>query len=279
MIRFFEENNISIQLSDIKIITRTTSPKNQIVELFEHKLLGKVLIIDNEIQHIEAWASLYHESLIHIPASFIPQIKSVLILGGGSFFAAREVLKYESVVRVVMVDHDEEVIKIVRNNYSHVQPILDNPKYKLFIEDIHRFSRLNTEKFDLIVNDALDLLENGGRQFDIFSSFLSPQGVCSDLVYRHVFESERAVKTINKLRKKYNTAFSLVVIPEYPGIFHILSMWSKAVNLNQQAKGSINKVQKKWIKNKKSPCIYYNPAFINYYLYLPPYLRKWVTNL
>lgn len=280
MLHFFEPNNISLHLSDLKIICESSSQRNKSIKLFNHKLLGKILVINGEIQHIEAWAPLYHENLVHIPASFVPVIKRVLILGGGSFFAAREVLRYNSVERVVMVDFDNEVVTIVNSNYPHAKSILTNEKFTLVIEDIHGFLKRNTEKFDLIVNDALDLLNNKTSYFDMLGSHLTKTGVCSDVIYRHIYENDRSFKTVSRLRKSFNAVFSLIVIPEYPGIMHLLSLWGKTNTLRQNSDKIINTVQKKWISNpEKNPCTFYDARFIKYYLYLPPYLRKWVTNL
>lgn len=276
MLRFFEENNISLQLSDLTIIEQHESSKSKI-ELYQHKLLGKVLVINNEIQHIEAWQPLYHELVIHIPVSFIPAIRQVLILGGGSFFAAKEVLKYESVEKVVMVDYDKDVISIIKNNYDHVAPVISNKKFTLVTADINDFLKENTIKFDLIINDAVDLLEYSSNMYDTLASQLTPDGVCSDVVYRHVFESKKCQDTIIQLQKKYTYAISLIVIPEYPGILHLLSMWSTHSRVSQVAKTVTNEIQKAWLANKNCPCQIFNPSFLNYYLYLPPYLKTWIS--
>ena len=51
--------------------------------------------------------------LVHLPIAFIPIISEVLILGGGSLFAAYEVLKYSSVKNVILCDYDHEVIELM----------------------------------------------------------------------------------------------------------------------------------------------------------------------
>lgn len=274
MLRFFEENNISLHLSDLSLIESTVSLKNKI-ELFDHTLLGKVLVINNEIQHIEAWQSLYHEPLVHIPASFVPNVTTALILGGGSFFAAQEILKYESIESVIMVDHDEDVIRTVQNNYLHVKSIMGSKRFRLVSNDAFNFLKGNSNKFDLIINDAIDLLDYRRETHEILASHLSPNGICSDVVYRNIFEKKRCRTTIAKLKRKYSCAFSLMSIPEYPGVLHLLSMWSKNPGVMQSAKTTCNRVQKSWIK-KSCPCEIFDPAFISYYLHLPPYIKKWV---
>ncbi|GAA4002679.1 polyamine aminopropyltransferase [Streptomyces plumbiresistens] len=56
----------------------------------------------------------YHEALVH-PAMNGPHTR-VLILGGGDGLAAREVLRYEGVHRVDIVEIDEEVVRLARRD-------------------------------------------------------------------------------------------------------------------------------------------------------------------
>lgn len=99
--RFYENEPVSLQLSNLTTIESYHSSK-QNIQLLNHQWLGKILIINGEIQHIENYQPLYHELLVHLPAAFVPNIQNVLILGGGSLFAAFEVLKYPSVKHVTL---------------------------------------------------------------------------------------------------------------------------------------------------------------------------------
>jgi spermidine synthase len=94
---FHENSNVSIYLSDL-ILLETPRSSVQEVSLYSHPELGFVLIINGEVQHISEWSCYYHESLVHLPIAFIPEIKKVLILGGGDLYAANEVLKYPTVM-------------------------------------------------------------------------------------------------------------------------------------------------------------------------------------
>lgn len=280
MIHFFEKNNISLHISEFEVICNSNSQRGNIICLLKHKLLGKILIINNEIQHIEAWTPIYHESVIHIPISFIPNLKTALVIGGGSFFAAKELLKYKSIEKIVMVDYDSEVISIANDNYDHVKEILSDKRFILVIEDITSYIYKCNEKFDFIVNDAVDLLEMDSKLLDKITSKLSKFGICSDLIYRHIYESIRGIKTVSLLREKYNTAFSLIVVPEYPGIMHLLTMWGNTELLGQNAIEIQNNIQIEWAKNiNTNPCLIYDPRFIKYYLHLPPYLKKYILNI
>lgn len=278
MLHFYENNNISLQISDFEIIKEINSNVGATIRMLKHKVLGHVLIINDEIQHIEAWAPMYHEHIIHLPIAFIPSVKKVLILGGGSFFAAKELLKYQSIEKIVMVDHDNSVISLVSEIYDHAQEVQKDERFSLIIDDLSSYLELCNDQFDLIVNDAIDIIDFQSNLFMIITSKLSDVGICSDLVYRNIYESDKSMKTISILREKYSSAFSLVAVPEYPGILHLLSMWGRTKYLNQHSNKLQNSIQQKWIQ-ERNPCQFYDPRFLNYYLYLPPYLKKYILNI
>jgi spermidine synthase len=263
----------------LKLIEGLSSDKGQEIQLYQHPFLGRVLVINSEIQHIEAWASLYHEALVHIPIAFIPEVKRVLILGGGSLFAAREILKYDSIEQVTMIDHDYQVIELVRKHYKHAKEVIVDNRLRLIFGDAFTSIEKTTETYDLIINDAVNLFTYSKKLkkkvFELLADKLTGNGVCTDVVYRHIFEKELSMETMEILTKKFHSAFSLIVIPEYPGLLHLLSMWGNTKNISQHLSESRNLIQRTWLKSpQKNPCDFYNPRFMDFYFYLPPYLKK-----
>ena len=59
---FHENDLISTYLSDLTIIEDVDG--KQSIQLYHHKQLGKILIINDEIQHIESYQAIYHELLV-----------------------------------------------------------------------------------------------------------------------------------------------------------------------------------------------------------------------
>lgn len=49
---FYEKENISLYLDDLALLEHVSSSK-QLIEIYHHPLLGLVLVINGEIQHIE----------------------------------------------------------------------------------------------------------------------------------------------------------------------------------------------------------------------------------
>lgn len=280
MYQFREKNTVSLFLSDLSLIERISSSVNKKIELYKHEELGKVLVINAEIQHVEAWAPLYHEIVVHLPCQFVKDIKKVMIIGGGSLYAAHEILKYDSVKDVVLIDFDEKVLHLIERNYSHAGKILSDKRFQVVTAEAFSYLEKNDAKFDFILNDSIDLYNHSKRfvtknAFGLLTDRLTRNGVCSDVILRHIFERKTTIKTIAYLRKKFRSAFSLLSIPEYPGILHLLSMWGKNKSIQQNAVSILNDEQKEWISNpKQNPCEIYNPQFLPFYLHLPPYLRK-----
>lgn len=254
------------------------------IAVFKHPDLGKVFVLNGEIQHVEAWAPLYHEPLVHLSAAFVKEVKDVLILGGGTLYAASEVLKYQSVRQVTVLDYDPQVSKIVVELYDHAKACFGDSRFRLVNEDAYSTVAGFQNHFDLIINDGADLisgksLEVQGRSrlnlFTILTLALKPTGVCADVIYRHVFERKRILCTIARLQNRTRFALSLVFLPEYHGILHVLSIWGrKSSSVTQNLARPINFEQRRWMnKPTLSPCVYYDPRFLRYYLYLPRYLK------
>ncbi len=64
------------------------------------------LFINGHLQFNSQDEQIYHEMLVHVPFSVASAPRRILILGGGDGLALREVLKYEQVRRVDLVDID-----------------------------------------------------------------------------------------------------------------------------------------------------------------------------
>lgn len=117
------------------------------------------LFLDGNLQFSSKDEYRYHEALVHIPFLYADKHDRVLILGGGDGLAAREILKYDDVKEVVLVDIDprmtelcstNEEIKNMNNNS------LKNEKLKVLNEDGYAFVQKNEQKFDVIIIDLPD---------------------------------------------------------------------------------------------------------------------------
>lgn len=117
------------------------------------------LFLDGNLQFSTSDEYRYHEALVHIPMLYAKSHKKVLILGGGDGLAARELLKYDDVEKIVLVDIDKEMTDLCSTNKQLAdlnQNSLKNEKVKVINEDAYIFVQENQEEFDVIIIDFPD---------------------------------------------------------------------------------------------------------------------------
>lgn len=275
---FYEKEPISLYLNELLVLEKFFSQKQEIA-LYKHPWLGKILVINGEIQHIELFQSLYHELLVHLPASFVPNIENVLILGGGSLFAAFEILKYTSVKNVTLCDYDNSVLSLMERYYEHAKEVTSDCRFHYIEKDANEYILHCKDKYDLIVNDCFNLAERsnttGVSYFNLLKQLCTTNGVCVDIIYRHIFDRQITLDTLSYLSKEKNTAFSLVTVPEYPGILHIETIWGNSSCISQMCRKSVNLFQQECLLNNSNNVFkYYSPDNLPFYLYLPPYIKE-----
>ncbi len=159
----------------------------QEMSIVESGAYGKALVLDGKWQSCTGDEFLYHEGLVHPAMVAHPSPKNVLILGGGEGATVREVLRWKSVEKVMMVDIDGEVVEACREHLPEMhQGAFDDPRLELVIDDALKVIDTTTVKWDIIISDLSDPIEEG-PSFQLFTQeyfqdlkkILSPDGsVC-----------------------------------------------------------------------------------------------------
>lgn len=123
---------------------------------------GRCLILENELQSAEADEFIYHEALVHPSLILHPCPERVLILGGGEGATLRETLRYRAIKKAVMVDIDREMIVCARKHLpSFHAGAFDDSRTELIIEDGRKYLERTQERFDVVIIDVNDPLEEG----------------------------------------------------------------------------------------------------------------------
>jgi len=136
--------------------------KFQSVEIIDTGSFGVCLVLDGKIQSSEADEFIYHEALVHPAMLTHPQPERVFIAGGGEGATLREVLAHKTVKKAVMVDIDEEVVSLCRRFLpSWHQNAFDDPRAELHFVDARKYLDESSDKFDVIIIDLADPLEQG----------------------------------------------------------------------------------------------------------------------
>lgn len=101
----------------------------------------------------------YHESLVHPAMATAASRQNVLVLGGGDGLAVREILKYEAVQQVTLVDLDPGVTNLARNFRPLVelnQSALEDPRVRVVNDDAFVWLDQDDTLFDVVIVDFPD---------------------------------------------------------------------------------------------------------------------------
>lgn len=142
-------------------ITRKNTPF-QTIGILDSYSFGRCLVIDDDLQSCQVDEFIYHESLVHPAMILHGSPRNVLILGGGEGATLREVLKYSSVKKVIMVDIDSSVIELCKQHmpeYSH--GAFDDQRTDIIIQDAKQYIEETTRQFDVIISDLSSPLKGG----------------------------------------------------------------------------------------------------------------------
>ena len=150
-------NALENNLYDAPIIARVRSPYQKIVLTRWRQDVRLFLDGDLQLSTIDEYR--YHEALVHPAMSATPNPKRVLLLGAGDGMAAREVLKWPQVERLLLIDLDPEVVNLSRRHpfLKRVnQGALENPRLEVRIADAFLAAPALDEEFDVIIADFPD---------------------------------------------------------------------------------------------------------------------------
>ena len=117
------------------------------------------LFINGNLQFSTKDEHRYHEALVHPILQAHPNPKNVLVLGGGDGLAVRELLTKEEIEKITLVDLDEDMTHIFKNN-ELLKKInknsLTNSKVSVINEDAAKWLEKNEDFYDLIIVDFPD---------------------------------------------------------------------------------------------------------------------------
>ncbi|NET52245.1 MAG: spermidine synthase [Merismopedia sp. SIO2A8] len=123
---------------------------------------GKGLVLDGKWQSSVGDEFLYHEPLVHPGCVLHGHPRQVLVLGGGEGATVREVLRWNTVEKVVMVDIDGDVVEACKTHLPEMhQGVFDDPRLELVIDDALTFLDRTSQQWDVIISDLTDPIENG----------------------------------------------------------------------------------------------------------------------
>ena len=95
----------------------------QRIDVLESTEFGKVLVVDGDLMLTEKDEFIYHEMITHVPMAVHTDVKRVLVIGGGDGGVVRELIKYETLETIDVVEIDPLLVEVCRKYLSNcLQP-------------------------------------------------------------------------------------------------------------------------------------------------------------
>lgn len=208
----------------------------QKVEIFDtDSTLGRVLTLDDLMMTTEGDEWHYHEMIAHIPMMHHKCPKTVLVIGGGDGGTVREILKHDTVEKVVLCEIDGMVIDACKEFLPTISCELDNPKCEILVQDAIEYIKDKKDMFDIVLIDSTDPMGPGEGLFtDEFYSNVKASMKEGGIM---VAQSESPFANPEEIKKMYTQlrrVFPIVStytsnIPTYPGGYWAWAFCSESV--------------------------------------------------
>ncbi len=248
----------------------------QTIEVYETEGFGRMLVLDGAIQLVEEGEASYHEPLVHPALLAHPHPEAVLVVGGGDGGALREVLRHPGVRRAVMVELDEEVLRVSVELLNVGKGVLEQvlageePRAELRVESGAEYLKGKREAFDAIVVDSTDPVGPAAVLFsqaffeDAYRALRDPGVYVTQAGSVYLF-TEEFVTAYRRMRAVFDRvwAFSFPVIG-------YASPWAFLVG----AKGGVDFTRVDLERTKVLELAYYDPERHETLFQLPRYTRR-----
>lgn len=154
--------NFSIKVN--KHIYSETSPFQKI-DFFESDEFGTFFTLDGLMMVNEKDEFVYHDMISHVALATNPNIKRVLVIGGGDGGTVREITRYAHIEKIDMVEIDEMVVRASQKYLPLTASQLTDPRVTLYFEDGLAFIHGKENAYDLILVDSTDPIGPGEGLF------------------------------------------------------------------------------------------------------------------
>ena len=153
---WFSEHHTSNVKFSVKVDKHLYTNENDLgrVDIFDSLEFGRVLAVDGYIIFTERDEFIYDEMLAHVPMAVNPDAKSILVFGAGDGGAIDELVKYDSIERIDLVEINEGVVEACRRFFPEVAASLDDPRVNLYTDNPLRYIRHIENEYDLIIVDS-----------------------------------------------------------------------------------------------------------------------------
>ena len=152
---FSDEHTDNVKLS-IRVEQQLFSAQSEFqrIDVLDSKEFGKILVTDGDLMLTEKDEFIYHEMITHVPMAVHPNVEKVLVIGGGDGGIVRELVKYDTIAKIDVVEVDPLLIEVCRKFFPQMACSLNDPRVEIANEDGLRFVRSKSDEYDLIIIDS-----------------------------------------------------------------------------------------------------------------------------
>jgi spermidine synthase len=273
---FSERHTPNVKLS-IKVEKQLYSGQSdyQRIDIYESKEFGRFLTLDGFMMLTEKDEFIYHEMITHVPMMVHPNPEHVLIIGAGDGGAVRELVKYENVKQIDLVEIDEMVVDVCRKYLPKTACALDDPRLQIHYEDGLKYIRSCEDQYDLIIVDSTDPFGPGEGLFtrEFYGSCYKALRKDGIMVNQH--ESpfyQEDVAAMQRAHKRIVESFPISYvyqahIPTYPSGHWLFGFASKKYH-------PVGDLKREAFKDAKLHARYYNPNLHVGAFSLPTYVEE-----
>ena len=154
---------------DIKINKQIHSEQTpcQKIDFFKSDEFGTFFTLDGYMMVNERDEFIYHDMIVHVPMAVNPNIKRVLVIGGGDGGTVRELTRYEKIEEIYFVEIDERVVQLCQKYLPLTASKSKNKRVRMYFEDGVKFVKKYKDYYDLIIVDSTDPIGPGEGLFTI----------------------------------------------------------------------------------------------------------------
>lgn len=258
-----------VQWRITNILHQETSPFQEL-SIVETVDFGRALLLDGAVQVTEKDHFIYNEMITHIPLSTHPVPQKVLIIGGGDGGAAAEVLKYDCVQRLDLVEIDERVVRVCEEFLPDIAGKVRDQRVNLIFENGLDFIKDKRQEYDIIIVDSSDPVGPAVQLFEKpfyenAKRALKEDGLLVCQSESPFFYQDILRKVTRTLRRLFPiTGTYLAVVPTYPS-----GLWSFTMASNRHDPSEVDPDS---LPQRQTQ--YYSPAIFHSVFSLPQFVKE-----
>lgn len=262
---------VAIKVKEVLFSDQSEFQKVEIID--SDSALGKILTLDDLMMTTEGDEFFYHEMISHIPMMNHKAPKSVLVIGGGDGGTVREVLKHDTVERVVLCEIDGMVIDACKKYLPTIAGKLDDPRVEILVEDAIEYIKNRENEFDIVLIDSTDPMGPGEGLFteEFYTNVkksLKKGGIVAAQSESPVVNKEEIKKMYTLLKKVFPiTSTFTSPIPTYPGGYWAWAFCSEEVE-------PLSYIDEKRCEEITKTCKIYNKEYHQARFALPNFLKN-----